>query len=208
MAIPQHTIDQILDRTDIVDLIGQRVKLKKTGRTYSGCCPFHQEKSPSFHVYRDKQYYHCFGCQANGNAIRFLMDIDNRNFIDVMKELSSQAGIELPKDNQDNKKLSYKRETVKPHVKPQAQMQEDKNTASKTQEKIPKLLLLLRLTLLKRLASIQTPNISIRHNLIKLDLYKHLKTGIFTTCLKILLNFMNVSYHIVKLHRTTSDIAV
>ncbi len=50
MAIPQHTIDQILDRTDIVDLIGQRVKLKKTGRTYSGCCPFHQEKSPSFHV--------------------------------------------------------------------------------------------------------------------------------------------------------------
>lgn len=103
MAIPQHTIDQILDRTDIVDLIGQRVKLKKTGRTYSGCCPFHQEKTPSFHVYRDKQYYHCFGCQANGNAIRFLMDIDNRNFIDVMKELSSNTGVELPKDNTDNK---------------------------------------------------------------------------------------------------------
>ena len=109
MAIPQHTIDQILDRTDIVDLIGQRVKLKKTGRTYSGCCPFHQEKSPSFHVYRDKQYYHCFGCQANGNAIRFLMDIDSRNFVDVMKDLSNQTGIELPKDNHDNKKLSYKR---------------------------------------------------------------------------------------------------
>ena len=102
MAIPQHTIDQILDRTDIVDLIGQRVKLK-TGRTYSGCCPFHQEKTPSFHVYRDKQYYHCFGCQANGNAIRFLMDIDNRNFIEVMKELSSSTGIELPKDNTENK---------------------------------------------------------------------------------------------------------
>lgn len=113
MAIPQHTIDQILDRTDIVDLIGQRVKLKKTGRTYSGCCPFHQEKSPSFHVYRDKQYYHCFGCQANGNAIRFLMDIESRNFIDVMKDLANQTGIELPKDNQDNSKLSYKRETPK-----------------------------------------------------------------------------------------------
>ena len=106
MAIPQHTIDQILDRTDIVDLIGQRVKLK-TGRTYSGCCPFHQEKTPSFHVYRDKQYYHCFGCQANGNAIRFLMDIDNRNFIDVMKELSSNTGVELPKDNTDNKTVLY-----------------------------------------------------------------------------------------------------
>ena len=85
------------------------MKLKKTGRTYSGCCPFHQEKSPSFHVYRDKQYYHCFGCQANGNAIRFLMDIDSRNFVDVMKDLSNQTGIELPKDNHDNKKLSYKR---------------------------------------------------------------------------------------------------
>ncbi|MEB3767626.1 DNA primase [Acinetobacter sp. MD2] len=109
MAIPQQTIDQILDRTDLVDLIGQRVKLKKTGRTYSGCCPFHQEKSPSFHVYRDKQYYHCFGCQANGNAIKFLMDIDNRNFIEVMKDLAGQAGIELPKDNQDSKKLTYKK---------------------------------------------------------------------------------------------------
>ncbi len=109
MAIPQHTIDQILDRTDLVDLIGQRVKLKKTGRTYSGCCPFHQEKSPSFHVYRDKQYYHCFGCQANGNAIRFLMDLDQRNFIEVMKDLSSRTGIELPKDDQDDKKLTYKR---------------------------------------------------------------------------------------------------
>ncbi len=116
MAIPQHTIDQILDRTDIVDLIGQRVKLKKTGRTYSGCCPFHQEKTPSFHVYRDKQYYHCFGCQANGNAIRFLMDIDNRNFIEVMKELSSSTGIELPKDNTENKKLSYTRQVAKPPV--------------------------------------------------------------------------------------------
>ncbi|TCB52595.1 toprim domain-containing protein [Acinetobacter sp. ANC 4779] len=114
MAIPQHTIDQILDRTDIVDLIGQRVKLKKTGRTYSGCCPFHQEKSPSFHVYRDKQYFHCFGCQANGNAIRFLMDIDGRNFVDVMKDLSSRSGIELPKDNQDSNKIKYKREAAKP----------------------------------------------------------------------------------------------
>jgi len=133
MAIPQHTIDQILDRTDIVDLIGQRVKLKKTGRTYSGCCPFHQEKSPSFHVYRDKQYYHCFGCQANGNAIRFLMDIDNRNFVDVMKELSSHAGVELPKDNHDNKKLSYKREVSKP--KPAVKAVEDKVVDSKPADK-------------------------------------------------------------------------
>ena len=127
MAIPQHTIDQILDRTDIVDLIGQRVKLKKTGRTYSGCCPFHQEKSPSFHVYRDKQYYHCFGCQANGNAIRFMMDVDGRNFIDVMQDLSNKTGIELPKDNHDNKKLSYKRST---QVAPQKTVQVTPPTAN------------------------------------------------------------------------------
>ena len=136
MAIPQHTIDQILDRTDIVDLIGQRVKLKKTGRTYSGCCPFHQEKSPSFHVYQDKQYFHCFGCQANGNAIRFLMDIDHRNFIDVMKDLSSQTGIELPKDNVDNKKLSYKREVPKPQI--QLTSNKNNNTQnSSTQKTVP-----------------------------------------------------------------------
>ena len=127
MAIPQHTIDQILDRTDIVDLIGQRVKLKKTGRTYSGCCPFHQEKSPSFHVYRDKQYYHCFGCQVNGNAIRFMMDVDGRNFIDVMQDLSNKTGIELPKDNHDNKKLSYKRST---QVAPQKTVQVTPPTAN------------------------------------------------------------------------------
>lgn len=112
MAIPQHTIDQILDRIDLIDLIGQRVKLKKTGRTYSGCCPFHQEKSPSFHVYRDKQYYHCFGCQANGNAIRFLMEYENRTFPDVVKELASLASIELPKDQFDAKKPTYKKKAV------------------------------------------------------------------------------------------------
>ena len=114
MAIPQHTIDQILDRTDLVDLIGQRVKLKKTGRTYSGCCPFHQEKSPSFHVYRDKQYYHCFGCQANGNAIRFLMELEQRSFIDVMKDLASRTGIELPKDDFKKNEVKYVRAVPPP----------------------------------------------------------------------------------------------
>lgn len=123
MAIPQHTIDQILDRIDIVDLIGQRVKLKKTGRTYSGCCPFHQEKSPSFHVYRDKQYFNCFGCQTNGNAISFLMKLDNRNFLDVIKDLANQANIDLPKEPQDQKRLSYKRTPQKPEVAVLAQNQ-------------------------------------------------------------------------------------
>lgn len=110
MAIPQHTIDQILDRIDLVELIGSRVKLKKAGKTYSACCPFHQEKSPSFTVDRNKGFYHCFGCHAHGNAIGFLMQYENRNFIDVIKDLAQQAGIELPKDRQeDQNKFNYKR---------------------------------------------------------------------------------------------------
>lgn len=110
MAIPQHTIDQILDRLDLVELIGSRIKLKKSGKTYTACCPFHQEKSPSFNVDRNKGFYHCFGCHAHGNAIGFLMEYENRNFIDVIKDLAQQAGIELPKNSQDDQnKFSYKR---------------------------------------------------------------------------------------------------
>lgn len=109
MSIPQHTIDRILDRTDLVDLIGKYVKLKKSGRSYSGCCPFHQEKTPSFHVYRDKQYYHCFGCQANGNAIRFLMEYEGRHFLDVIKQLSQETGVELPQHTDQKKNVVYLR---------------------------------------------------------------------------------------------------
>ncbi len=110
MAIPQHTIDQILDRIDLVELIGSRIKLKKAGKTYAACCPFHQEKSPSFNVDRNKGFYHCFGCHAHGNAIGFLMQYENRNFIDVIKDLSQQSGIELPKNSQeDSNKFNYKR---------------------------------------------------------------------------------------------------
>lgn len=135
MAIPQHTIDQIVDRVDIVDLIAQRVKLKKTGRTYSGCCPFHQEKSPSFHVYRDKGYYHCFGCQANGNAIRFLMDIDNRDFLSVIKDLATHAGVELKQEDMQQKKSTYQRSRAKPQ--PPAETQEPSDTSANRSDQAP-----------------------------------------------------------------------
>lgn len=111
MAIPQHTIDQILDRIDLIDLVGKYVKLKKSGSSYVGCCPFHQEKTPSFHVYREKQYFHCFGCQEHGNAISFLMKIESRGFIDVMQEFSSQTGIELPQSEKP-KNISYRRQAA------------------------------------------------------------------------------------------------
>lgn len=94
--IPQSFIDNILNRTDIVDLIDTRVKLRKSGKNYSACCPFHNEKTPSFTVTRDKQFYYCFGCGASGNAISFLMDYERLNFVDAIKSLALPMGLELP----------------------------------------------------------------------------------------------------------------
>lgn len=94
--IPQSFIDEVLLRTDIVDLIDARVKLKRAGKNYSACCPFHQEKSPSFTVNRDKQFYYCFGCGATGNALSFLMQYDRLEFIDGLKLLAQQTGLSLP----------------------------------------------------------------------------------------------------------------
>lgn len=78
--IPQSFIDDLLNRTDIVDVVSSRVQLKKTGKNLSACCPFHKEKSPSFTVSPDKQFYYCFGCGAGGNALGFVMDHDNLDF--------------------------------------------------------------------------------------------------------------------------------
>ncbi len=96
MSIPRAVIDQILDRTDLVELINSHVPLKKAGKSYTACCPFHQEKSPSFHVTRETGKYHCFGCNAGGNAITFLMEYERRDFMDVLKDLAQRARIELP----------------------------------------------------------------------------------------------------------------
>ncbi len=108
MRIPQNVIDQVLDRTDLVELIGARVPLKKSGRTFSACCPFHGEKSPSFHVRRDKGYYHCFGCQASGNAVTFLMQYENQSFMDALQQLAQHAGVTLPKVEDDKPQHHYK----------------------------------------------------------------------------------------------------
>jgi hypothetical protein len=78
--IPQSFIDDLLNRTDIVDVVSSRVQLKKAGKNYTACCPFHKEKTPSFSVSPDKQFYYCFGCGAGGNALGFIMDHDNLDF--------------------------------------------------------------------------------------------------------------------------------
>ncbi len=93
--IPQHFIDELIARTDIIEVIGARVQLKKAGREYKACCPFHDEKSPSFTVSADKQFYHCFGCGAHGTALGFVMEYDHLGFVEAVEELAARAGLEV-----------------------------------------------------------------------------------------------------------------
>ncbi len=96
--IPDAFIDELLARTDIVEVVGLRVPLKKQGREYAARCPFHDERSPSFTVSPTKQFYHCFGCGAHGTAISFLMNYDRLEFLDAVEELARRAGMEVPRD--------------------------------------------------------------------------------------------------------------
>ena len=94
--IPQQFIDDLLNRIDIVEVVDSRVPLKKKGKEYSACCPFHSEKTPSFTVSQNKQFYHCFGCKANGSAIGFLMEYEHLSFPDAIEELARSQGIDVP----------------------------------------------------------------------------------------------------------------
>ncbi|WP_282039453.1 DNA primase [Halomonas alimentaria] len=100
--IPQRFIDDLLARVDVVEVVGERVQLKKAGRNYSGLCPFHQEKTPSFTVSADKQFYHCFGCGAHGNALRFLMEYDKLRFPEAVEQLAGRLGMEVPREGADD----------------------------------------------------------------------------------------------------------
>jgi DNA primase len=94
--IPQTFIDEIVARSDIVEVIGARVPLKKAGREFKACCPFHNEKTPSFWVSPDKQFYHCFGCGAHGSVLGFLMQYEKLEFLDAVADLAERAGLEVP----------------------------------------------------------------------------------------------------------------
>ncbi len=96
--ITRELKESILARTDIVDLVGNRVALKKAGGLFKACCPFHTEKTPSFTVSPERQTYHCFGCGAHGNAIDFLIEMDRLSFVEALEDLAQRAGIEIPDD--------------------------------------------------------------------------------------------------------------
>ena len=99
--IPQDFIDGLLARIDIVDVINSRVPLKKKGRDYVACCPFHNEKTPSFSVSQPKQFYHCFGCGVGGSAITFLMEYDHMDFVESIETLASQLGLDVPREGRN-----------------------------------------------------------------------------------------------------------
>ncbi len=109
-TIPRSFIDDMISRTDLVALIGSRIKLKKAGVNHTACCPFHFEKTPSFSVSGKKQFYHCFGCGKSGNVITFLMEYDKLEFVETIEELAAMHGLDVPYErrfNQHNNEVSY-----------------------------------------------------------------------------------------------------
>lgn len=110
--IPREFIDELLVRVDIVDLIDSHVPLKKTGNNFVARCPFHTEKTPSFSVNRKKQFFHCFGCGASGNAISFLMDFNHLDFVEAIEDLAGFVGVDVPRESIEHQPTGQKKEDL------------------------------------------------------------------------------------------------
>ena len=110
--IPQSFIADLLNRVDIVDVVGQHVKLKKAGANFQGLCPFHSEKSPSFSVSPTKQFYHCFGCGAHGSAISFLMEYSGLGYVDAIEDLARSAGLDVPREERTANDVARQQQTM------------------------------------------------------------------------------------------------
>jgi len=105
--IPQDFIDDLIARADIVEVVGRRTQLKKAGREFKACCPFHDEKTPSFTVSPGKGFYHCFGCGAHGTAVGFLMEYEHMSFVEAIESLASSMGVEVPRSESDQPARRY-----------------------------------------------------------------------------------------------------
>jgi DNA primase len=105
--IPQDFIDDLIARADVVEVIGKRIQLKKAGREFKACCPFHDEKTPSFTVVPNKGFYHCFGCGAHGTAIGFLMEYEHMSFVEAVEAIASMLGVEVPRSESDRPARRY-----------------------------------------------------------------------------------------------------
>ncbi len=109
MALPEEFLQELKDKNDITDVVSLYVSLKRAGRLYSGRCPFHNEKTPSFYVYPDTQSFYCFGCGCGGEVITFIKKIENLDYIDAVKLLAQRAGIDMPQDTYDDSMAKLKK---------------------------------------------------------------------------------------------------
>jgi DNA primase len=107
--IPDAVIDEIRDRVDVVAVIGRHMELKRSGRTWKGCCVFHGEKTPSFHVYPEDKHFHCYGCGANGDVFKFLQRLEGKEFPEVVRELAGEVGIEIPEAEEESAEQKRRR---------------------------------------------------------------------------------------------------
>ena len=112
MSLPPAFLDELRARVPLAPVVGRRVKLTRAGREWKGCCPFHNEKTPSFYVNDDKGFYHCFGCGAHGDVIRFLTEQEGMGFIDAVKQLAAQAGLEVPSESPEARQRAEVTETL------------------------------------------------------------------------------------------------
>lgn len=112
MTIPPRFLDELRSRLSVSDIVGRKVRLTRAGREHKGCCPFHKEKTPSFYVNDDKQFYHCFGCGAHGTVIDFLMAHDNLSFPEAVENLAAEAGMQVPKASPEEVKKADKAKSL------------------------------------------------------------------------------------------------
>jgi len=131
--IPQNFIDDLISRSDIVEVINSRVPLKRKGKEYTACCPFHNEKTPSFTVSEAKQFYYCFGCHAKGNAIGFLMDYEHLSYVDAIESLAADQHLDVP--HEDNGFAHKEKQDKQPFYDILKQASELYQTQLKTSER-------------------------------------------------------------------------
>src|ERR1700726_79686 len=112
MAFPPGFLDQLRTRIALAELVGRRVRLTRKGREYTGLCPFHNEKTPSFYVVEDKGFFHCFGCGAHGDAVGYLMRAENLDFIEAVERLASEAGLAVPQQTPQERERAQRQKTL------------------------------------------------------------------------------------------------
>ena len=126
MAFPPGFLDELRGRISLPGLVGRRVNLVRRGREFAGLCPFHNEKTPSFYVVEDKNFFHCFGCGAHGDAIGFAMRADNLDFLEAVEKLAAEAGLAVPQATSEEREKAHRQKTLLEILEAAARFYEDR----------------------------------------------------------------------------------